>query len=622
MINMEPSKTWNPSRGGRIYNAIGHILDKLNLLYKTVTGELQYLIGIKQDMFIPLMLYMEQNNTSDEHMCEDDGEGAPIEKLLPRKAFHEGMMPDNISDLMKCSFWSDNGKMDPIVHLLSKSTPQRCQIRSLTLIMLNYCKLHDNVYDFVVNALKCSMLGAYRGCKRPSVHIRKKIYEVFDNMSRKEFLVFMQNRHQQLLFFTIKEYLIFASEHIPALHKELEIRYKWKEFEKRVTTTMNTVRSMLTEENLMLFVGVERYLTSVTRLQPHLYRPRKHQFCRVIMHECEHYDDTTGNASKRHKYWQLMYDMLIREPLAPMPIDWLHLFNIPSELVKKIKELQHSYNTTGIRGNIRNFITSLDREHFEIIRALARAYDRKINVRMFTLPVHITIRQIRALRQMHNVPNGEPLHDTIGKTLICVECQQFKGFVAYRTTKKVHNIHAYGQTRVLVDDDTGNLYCGKKNDKLDKKRDVYTYDWEQKAKLAEQMDRKSAKEKRKEQTNDLCKQNVLQQISLIGNMLQFYGVLYTICPQCANFMKYDPTHMYNGFYCGCCMENGHLFRDIRCEWCKTKTHLENIKVVGDKKTIHLCKSCHKPWIRNATGLLTIEIIRKGLKEKWKRLQSI
>ena len=175
MINMEPAKVWNPSMGGRIYNAIGHILDVLNTLYKSTKGEIQYLIGIKQDMFIPLMLYMETHDTSDDHMCEDNGEGAPIEKLLPTKAFHEGMLPDNISDLMKCSFWSDNGKMEPIVHLLSKSTPQRCQIRSLTLIMLNYCKMHDNVYDFVVNALKCSMLGAYRGCKRPSIHIRKNI---------------------------------------------------------------------------------------------------------------------------------------------------------------------------------------------------------------------------------------------------------------------------------------------------------------------------------------------------------------------------------------------------------------------------------------------------------------
>ena len=127
MVNMAPSKIWNPSMGGRIYNAIGHILDVLNMLYKSTTGEIQYLIGIKQDMFIPLMLYMENNDTSDEHLCEDKGEGAPIEKLLPRHAFHEGLLPDNVSDLMKCSFWSDNGKMEPIVHLLSKSTPQRAK---------------------------------------------------------------------------------------------------------------------------------------------------------------------------------------------------------------------------------------------------------------------------------------------------------------------------------------------------------------------------------------------------------------------------------------------------------------------------------------------------------------
>jgi len=622
MINEMPSKVWNPSRGGRIYNAIGHILDVLKTLYTNSTGEIRYLIGMKQDMFIPLMLYMEKNSTSDDHMCEDTGEGAPIENLLPTRAFHEGMLPDHVSDLMKCSFWSDNGKMDPIVHLLSKSTPQRCQIRSLTLIMLNYCKLHDNVYDFVVNALKCSMLGAYRGCVRPSIRVRKKIHDVFSNMSRKDFLVFMQNRHQQLLFFTIKEYLIFAAVHIPALHRELQLRYKWDDFEKRVTKTMNTVRSMITDDNIMSFLGVERYLTSVTRLQPHLYRPRKHPFCRVIMHECEHHDDIAGNATERHKYWQLMYDMLIREPHGPLPLDWLLLFHVSKINVDKLKDLQQSYNRTGIRGNIRSFMATLPRSEFEAIRALARAFDRKINVRMFTLPVHITVRQLRALRQMHNVPNGEPMHDSIGKTLICMECQQFKGFIAYRTTKKIHNIHAYGQTRVLVDDDTGNLYCGKKSDKVDNKRDVYTYNWEQLAKMEEHTDRKTAKGKRKEQTSGLCKKNVLQRISLIGNMLQFYGTMYTICPQCGVFMKYDPQNMYNGFYCGCCMENGHLFRDINCEWCKTKTHLENIKVVGDKKTIYLCKGCHKPWIRNATGILDLETIRRGLSEKWKRLQSI
>ena len=621
-ISEKPSRLWNPSCGGRIYNAVGHMVDTLDHLIQQSSGEVKYLLSLQQDMYIPLMLYMEEHDTSDEHLCEDAGHGAPIEQLMPKHAYHEGMLPDHVVDLMKCSFWSDNGKMTPIVHLLSKSTPQRCQIRSLTMIMLNYCKVHDNVFEFVLNALKCSMLGAYRGTKRPPLRIRKRIYKVFSEMTRRRFLVFMQNRHQQLLFFTIKEYLIFAARHMPALREELKIRYKWEAFEKRVTDTMDVVRSMLDEDNIMEFIGVERYLTSINRLQPHLYRPRKHAFCRVLMHECEHHDDLEGLASGRHEHFTLMYDMLIRVPLDKMPIAWLELFKVSRGTISQLQTFQETYNTTGSRSTLRTFIGKLVRYEFETVRALARAYDRKINVRMFTLPTHITVRQIQALRQMHNVPDGEEMHPTIGTTLICMECQQFKGFVAHRTAKKVHNIYAYGQSRVLVDDNTGKMYCGKRCDKVDKKRHTETYAWEMALDACEKETRKTAKEQRKEEMNHLCASVELQKISLIGNMLQFYGHQYTICPKCGNFMKYNPNHMYDGFYCGCCMENGHLFRTIRCEWCKSRQHLENVQVSGEKESIYLCKSCHKPWIRNASSVLDVSVIRKGLREKWKRLQCV
>ena len=199
---------------------------------------------------------------------------------------------------------------------------------------------------------------------------------------------------------------------------------------------------MLDEDNIMEFIGVERYLTSINRLQPHLYRPRKHAFCRVLMHECEHHDDLEGLASGRHEHFTLMYDMLIRVPLDKMPIAWLELFKVSRGTISQLQTFQETYNTTGSRSTLRTFIGKLDRHEFETVRALARAYDRKINVRMFTLPTHITVRQIQALRQMHNVPDGEEMHPTIGTTLICMECQQFKGFVAHRTAKKVHNIYA------------------------------------------------------------------------------------------------------------------------------------------------------------------------------------
>lgn len=621
MVPMRMSKTWNPSSGGKIYNAVGYIIDELNELISTAKGEILYLLQMYQDMFFPLIAYMETHNTSDEHLCHDEGRGAPIERLLPVKAFHEGMLPDQVKKLMKCSFWSEMQKMEPIVHLLSKSTPQRCQIRSLTAIMYNYCQMHEDVFEFVIETMKASMIGAYRGTVRPSFRVRLEVFKVFQNITRREFLAFMQEKHQQLLFFTIKEYLIFAAHHIPALHAELVIRYRWKSFEQKVTETMDTVRSMINANDVMEFPGVERYLTSVNRVQPHLYRPKRHQFSRVLMHEFEHHDDTNALATSKHKHWDLMYEMLIRVPLAPMPIDWLSMFGVSESVIKTLKGFQETYNITGSRGSIREFVSSLDRNTFDTVRALARAYDRKFNVRMFTLPVHITIAQIRALRQMHNLRDGEPMHPNIGTTLICMECKSFKGFVAYRTAKNVHNIFAYGQTRVLVDDDTGKMYCGKRCDKVDKNRNTKTYEWNAVMDMANANKRKEAKSKRKREMNDQCASVELTRVSLVGNLLQFYGVLYSICPQCGNFFKYDPKNVYNGFYCGCCMENGHLFRNIRCEWCRCRQHLENVQVSCDRGSIYLCKSCHKPWIRNAT-LLPVEVIRKGLKEKWKRLQTV
>ena len=102
MIPLQASKLWNPSSGGRIYNAVGYVMDALQSIYDNTTGEIQYKIGIMQDTYIPLMLHMGAYGTSDEYLCEDTGSGAPIEALIPKVSFHEGLLPDHVCDLMKC----------------------------------------------------------------------------------------------------------------------------------------------------------------------------------------------------------------------------------------------------------------------------------------------------------------------------------------------------------------------------------------------------------------------------------------------------------------------------------------------------------------------------------------
>ena len=52
MIPMSDARIWNPSSGGRIYNAVGHVVDALHELSESAQGEIKYLLSIKQDSFI------------------------------------------------------------------------------------------------------------------------------------------------------------------------------------------------------------------------------------------------------------------------------------------------------------------------------------------------------------------------------------------------------------------------------------------------------------------------------------------------------------------------------------------------------------------------------------------
>ena len=605
--------------GGRIANAVGYILDELALLRRDAPPHVGHMLGLYEDMFIPLMDHL-QRFPSDDVLLTDNGDGAPIERLLPTKAFHVGELPDCVRLMMQCSFWNDS-KMTPLVHILTKCTPQRCQIRSLAGIIYNYSRLHDDVYTFMRAITKASMLGIYKESSRPTLRIRQCIVKALDGLSRNQFLDWMQKGHQQFLFFAVKEYIVFATRHIPSLLQVLRDNYRWDEFENVVRRAMDGVRGILTEDVLELN-GVEQCIRDSSRGSTHMYRPRKTTFCRVLIQECERYSELNTLESvyttidKRHS--ELMYQMLIRTSTYHIPFAWLQCFGLTRSQTDSLLHHEKLFCADGARGKLRSLIQSMDIYLFERVRALAHAFSKKVNTRVFTLPMHVSLAQVKALRNMHNIPDGEPAKG-IGQTYVCFECKQFRGFVTHRCGKRVHNLCAFGHNKVLIDDVASKLYCGRRFDKLDKKRS-------QRSHLDEACDhvqtaKQTAKEKRKEKQMEMCAKTELQPVNLVGNVLQFFGHLYTICTQCGNYMKYNPENFDGNISCGCCTDDGVMFRDIRCNWCQGKTHISKPITVTEGK-IYLCRSCYKPWIRNASAVLSTAVIRQGLKEKWKRLQGM
>lgn len=607
--------------GGKVANAVGYLLDKLEYIQQDAPTHINTAMNVYKDMFIPLMTHL-LKDPSDETLLTDTGTGAPIETLVPTFAFTVDSLPQCAHLMMKCSFWTDS-KMTPLVHILTKCTPQRCQIRSLAGIIYNYSRLYDDVYLFIRGVAKASLLGIYAHCFRPPITIRREITETFDRMTRDAFLDWMHGEHQQFLFFAVKEYIVYATALIPSLHAVLRRIYKWDDFELVVRRSMDAVRRLL-DGNVMVLRGVEQCIKETSRGTTHMYRPRKTTFGRVLLQECERYCETRllkeVHTTFKIEHEQLMYNMLIRAHTPRIPFEWLQCFGVDAKTTQLLNDHETLFRSDGARCKLRTFVKKMDVYLLERVYALGNAYFKKNNVRVFTLPVHVALRQIKALRNMHNIRDGVKVKG-LGDTYVCFQCKQFRGFAVQRCGKRIHNLCAFGHSKVLVDDVTRKVYCGRRFDNVTKKRVPQHAEWEDAAEVCEKNNVQAAKDVRKAKQMERCALTELQKVSLAGNILQFYNTLYTICTKCGNFMKYSPTNFDGNITCGCCVDEGVMFRDIRCMWCKSKTHVSKSIRVQEGK-IFLCRGCYKPWIRNASVVLTTDTIRQGLAEKWKRLQGV
>lgn len=569
--------------------------------------------------------------------------------------FHDGLLPDVLRHVVNCNFFSESKKNNPLVHLISKALPQRCTIRNLSEILREYCRKHDYVFNFCIACMKASLLGLYKHATiRPNFKIRKSLINVFNTKSKNEFLQWMLLGHQQLLFYIIKEFLVFGCKLIPSLYCEIQVRYSWDKFEDGVLSAMNSVRtySHWDEEHPLDFKNVEMMLAAENKSQIHnLYRPVKAPFASTVITECDRLDEErciTHTRQKISREWtDLMYQIAIRTTENTIPFDLLKCFRVSHTTIATISQIQEVFNEEGSKTSLKHFLSNLCRSEFECVRDICDSYDRRTNIRIFTLPVHTYVGQCKALRRKHRVRHGQPLPDIAGEIMVCLNCKQFKSFINKHNAKgKAENLYAYGHKKVLVEYEfTENgpklmTYCGRRCEKSDgKKRHNYSstqfssYMDVSEAQIRNQQTernrKRQSKEIRKELSNVVCSKTPLVKVSLLGRILEFYGSLYTICASCGNPMEYNHYFMRErGFYCGCCLSsNGELYTTISCWYCSAIKHNESWSPVTVRseeepevrEQIYLCNGCNKSWTHD-TCPLKKSTIRRGLDNKWKKLQ--
>lgn len=605
-----------------------------------LSEDIIFYLHIYYDAHVPLMCALEDSDADDIRTL--------FREYHPRTqdVLHEGALPDIVHLQLECSFWNENKpKMQPIVHLMCKALPQRCQIRNLREIISNYCKTDDTVHEFMRSALLCSLLGMYRHCKyRPGWEARKKIIRrfLYEKPNRMQLQEWLFTIYQHLLFYIIKEFLTFSMRLVPSLYGELCKTYKWTIFEQTVQSAMDVVRETV-GKNIRTSTAIkdwlcqiESSLIQVNKQQlGNLYRPQRQTFTQNVISICNRIDETRHQINPHvefsEQYRLLLRSMAKRVERGSTCIEWLQYFNISNETINSLMSMYKQYHQNTYRTDLRKLLQSVKRFEFEAIRELFAAFQSThFDIRVFQLPKHYYEQQCVSLRRRYGLQENEELPDYAGNVYLCLSCNTFKGFCV-KDDKKCSNLFANGHQKIIIDDETLKCYCGRRSEKTDtkKRKRIAIESFLDGVELEEHRKRRIKKDwktARKIMQNDLCAQTECIQFNMTGCLLQFHGKIYLFCPSCGNPTTFcAEQYDKHGFSCGQCLKEGTLYTSVTCYICTTfrgKDAWTTIETIdgNETETLAICNNCYKPWLRQCDQPIPKEIITQQ-KEKMRERKN-
>ena len=605
---------------------------------------ISFSLYIYYDAHVPIMCAIEE--TKKEHLKQ------AFMKYTPKTSsvLNEGNLPDIINLQLKCSFWNEHKpKMEPIVHLMCKALPQRCQIRNLREIISNYCQSDDLVHNFMRSAFLCSVLGMCSHCKvRLGWNERKQVLRrfVYLNPNRTQIQEWLFTNYQHLLFYIIKEFLTFSMGMIPALYDELCQTYKWHTFEKTVHGAMDHVRSIIngnvkkTNSIQEWLHQIESNLMQVNKQQlGNLFRPQRQTFTQTVVSICDRLDELAQQVQPLiefpFEYRFLMRKMAQRVPRGTVRIEWLKYFNVNQGTIDTMVNLYRHCKQNTYRTDLRKLLQNSSRYDFEAIRELFAAFQQTHHdMRVFTLPQHYYEKQCVALRRRYGLSPTDTLENHVGQVYLCLSCSNFKGFIVKKDSK-VNNLFANGHHKIIVDDETLKCYCGRRCEKSDtkKRKRIAVESFLDGVELEEARKRRAKKDwksLRKNMQNELCASTECLKFNMTGCLFQFYGQLYLFCPSCANPTVFNSSQYdKNGFTCGQCLKEGTLYTSVSCYICDTYRGKDSWTTIsaenesGETQSLAICNSCNKPWLRQYEQNVPMNLLEQQKKKfRDKKIQNL
>lgn len=487
-----------------------------------------------------------------------------------------------------------NQRRHPAIHLLFKSLPLRCQFRNFTNVALAHMVKFPESLAWFKMVLVRSLCGA--GYKwwhhEPKQSVVKCLYwSVFVDRrftTTEKWVTFFRGA-SRLLFYSVKEYIIFCIRKQPSLYSILVKYTSWISYENEIWNIMNQIREAFYSE-LRIHRGIEllekfspKQMKCMRLLLPSATKDSTAALRDMIAKECNlRY---TGPAVYRYVDIEPMLDR-VYEDLLKGGSRWCHVSQV--------------LESGGAKGAIPAFMESSLEDRQAIFNYL---WLRKVvvSIRICNLPYRQALKQLKGIIERHDLkydPKDTRNVEEATNFWFCLSCESFRGFVVNRNKQpnSQTNCTAFGHDKVSFNIHDGNVYCVANPSRKNKGGDV--------ARMS------------------LCSDHPCISINMFARTVRFFNQTLVLCSECVTPLTVSANSDYvkHGahMHCGTCTSL-RVYEDTsfcgfcahRCTVLKEYTIYDDMSVPQQWTTIRLCPR-HRRVLWPSNKLLLKSMLWKWL----------
>lgn len=510
-------------------------------------------------------------------------------------------LPNLVDKIVRTCFSSQrpgNRSVDPIGHVLNKAWPMRCSVRNFSEIVSNYITGELPIYHFVCSVLHASMLGIYPSCTtRAALGIQLMLYRhyIHHPISAEHLSKWVLQDNHVILFVAIKEYIAFAISMVPGLEQVLKESYNWSAFSDSVTKQADMIRRTL-NSNLgspsSMFTAALQAVAGVKSFKcptPPLDISVTCDSMLALVRMSHHPDSDVYDKPLRMNMYHIMAP-LVRggAPIYEVALAMGVVPEIARAMCASARSCAYtSVSRKGTNVACDNTIDALLAHEF------VQAWSMCHKIRAYRLPAHIEKEQ----RQSSATTSERIVY-------ACVCCRQLREFVV-DDTSNTGNGWACGHQKVILDDVTGDVFCGKRIEKaVAPTRSNAT---------------ESGRSYWKAQQSVMCGFSPLLKIPMLGTILAFYGKLYVMCPGCTCIMRlHGPRYLGGSIRCVNCSYKTHTqCGSARCFHCYNGAN-DLTEVALCHNVVNVCKACVRRWMQidRYTRVIDEDTAHQAINERW------